>query len=298
MAVEDVVVAGPLLVAGGIAFAAGALSFFSPCCLPLLPAYLSLVAGNSGADVLRESQAPESIDVTMKVSVTASSSSSPPGRSLSRRAPIDSTRTTAGVSRSRDALRSRTVLGTLLFVLGFSVVFTSYGAAFGGIGFLLLDYQRDLTVVLGVVTIVLGLAFCGLLQRIPWMSRTVKIAYRPPSGLAGSAMLGVLFGIGWTPCMGPTLSAVLSLSVSSGGAIRGALLAFVYSLGLGVPFLLAAVAAEQAMRWFSWPRRHARLVMTVGGGFLVAIGVLQVTGVWSALVTEMQVAVSGWQVPL
>ncbi|MGA9146004.1 MAG: cytochrome c biogenesis protein CcdA, partial [Candidatus Nanopelagicales bacterium] len=192
----------------------------------------------------------------------------------------------------------RTVLGTFLFVLGFSVVFTSYGAAFGGIGFLLLGYQRALTVVLGVVTIVLGLGFCGLLQRIPWTSRTARITYRPPSGLAGAAMLGVLFGIGWTPCMGPTLSAVLSLSVSSGGAIRGALLAFVYSLGLGVPFLLAAVAAEQAMRWFSWPRRHARLVMTVGGGFLVAIGVLQVTGVWSALVTEMQVAVSGWQVPL
>lgn len=190
------------------------------------------------------------------------------------------------------------MVGTCLFVLGFAAVFTSYGVAFGAAGTALLEHQVLVTRVLGVFTIGLGLMFAGLLNRIPFASRAWRATYRPKVGVAGAPLLGVMFGVGWTPCIGPTLAAVLALSTSTGGTARGAALSFAYSVGLGVPFLLAALGVERAFKVFELARRHAHTVMRVGGLLLVLVGVLQVTGVWSLLIYRLQGVVANWQSPL
>lgn len=275
--VGDLVLSGPLLVAVLIAVAAGAVSFFSPCCLPLVPGYLSYVAGVAGSESAAERD-PATCHGDGQQAVGAVAVTTP--------------------VRRRSVVRSRTVLGALLFVGGFSAVFTSYGALFGAFGSLLVTHQETLVRVLGVLTILLGLVFTGLLWRVPLAGRTFRLAYRPRAGLAGAPFVGVLFGLGWTPCIGPTLAAVLTLSTSTAAADRGALLTFAYSVGLGIPFLLAALSVTKAMSSFSWARRHARGVMWSGGAMLILLGVLQVTGLWMQLVARLQGVIANWQVPL
>lgn len=252
-AVGETVLAGPLVLALLLALAAGALSFFSPCCLPLVPGYLSYVAGMSGAGAADTGQ----------------------------RGP-----------------RWRVLVGCLMFVGGFAAVFTSYGALFGGAGAVLVAQQRTLGIVLGSLTIVLGLVFAGLLDKLPLAGFSWRPSVRPGAGLAGAPLLGALFAIGWTPCIGPTLAAVLSLAADSASAGRGAVLSFTYSLGLGLPFLLAAASFDGVMRRFTWARRHARAVMRCGGVLLVAVGVMQVTGWWGQLIAQLQTLITGFQLPL
>ncbi|HEU0129482.1 MAG TPA: cytochrome c biogenesis CcdA family protein [Mycobacteriales bacterium] len=194
--------------------------------------------------------------------------------------------------------RGRVLLGGLLFVLGFSVVFVSGGALFGAFGHAISDYQPVLMRVFGAVTIVLGLAFMGLLGWLPFLSRDVRVHATPRTGLAGAPFLGFVFGLGWTPCAGPTLGTVLGLSATSATAVRGAVLSLAYCLGLGLPFVGAGLAFQRSMRAFAVVKRHYALVTRLGGAFLVAVGVLLVTGLWADLVGRMQGLVSGWTTPV
>lgn len=253
MALSDLVVDGPLLLAGPLAVTAGLVSFLSPCSLPLVPGYLSYVGGLAGTESTSRGGL-----VRGAVSVEGSVA-------VAERASARATR--------------RVVLGAVLFVLGFSAVFTAYGAAAGALGRILFEQGRVLTVVLGGVTVLMGLVFADVL-RLPGSSATARLRWRPATGLGGAPLLGALFAIGWTPCIGPTLAAVLSLSADSATVGRGALLAFLYSLGLGLPFVAVAASFSRAMERLEVVRRHSRSVMRGGGALLVAIGVLQISGVW------------------
>ncbi len=192
----------------------------------------------------------------------------------------------ADLADARGGKRGRMLLGAVLFMLGFTAVFVSTGALFGYFGDTIQAHKRLLDIVLGAATVVLGLAFMGL---VPGLSmREVRTHRRPAIGLAGAPLLGIVFGVGWTPCMGPTLGTILSLSADQAGAGRGALLVTVYCLGLGVPFIVAALAFRRALGAFGWVKRHYPLVMRIGGGMLVAVGLLLVTGAWDSLVQQMQ----------
>jgi cytochrome c-type biogenesis protein len=182
--------------------------------------------------------------------------------------------------------RGRMVLGALLFVAGFSAVFLAVNVAAGAAGAYLQEHTRTLQQVLGAITVLMGLAFLGL---VPRLQREWRFLHkRPVGGLAGAPVLGVLFGLGWTPCIGPTLGTVLALSFSEGTASRGAVLAVAFCLGLGVPFVVAAVAYRRALGAFGWVRRHSLWVTRAGGAMLVVIGVLLVTGVWEWLTRGLQ----------
>jgi cytochrome c-type biogenesis protein len=187
--------------------------------------------------------------------------------------------------------RGRLLGGAALFVLGFTVVFVSAGVLLGAVGTFFLDQERTLQRVLGALTIVLGIAFMGSL---PFLQRDFRLHRRPALGLAGAPMLGVLFGLGWAPCVGPTLGAVLSLGLNEGTAARGGVLAVAYCLGLGLPFVVTALAFRHAMGAFGWVKRHYVWVVRTGGAMLVTIGVLLVTGVWNDLTVQLQVWVSGF----
>ncbi|WP_457032560.1 cytochrome c biogenesis CcdA family protein [Kitasatospora sp. P5_F3] len=237
---NETVASGAILLAVPIALAAGLLSFFSPCVLPLVPGYLSYVTGFSAADL----------------------------------------------ADAKGAKRGRMLLGSVLFILGFTAVFVSGGALFGFFGSTLLEHRRTISIVMGLLTIAMGLAFMGLLPG--FSMREVRSHRRPTIGLAGAPLLGIVFGLGWTPCMGPTLTAINGLALDQASPWRGAILMAVYCLGLGVPFVLAAVAFRRALGAFGWVKKHYQWVMRIGGGMLVAVGLLLVTGVWDSLIGELQ----------
>ncbi|MER6470468.1 cytochrome c biogenesis CcdA family protein [Streptomyces collinus] len=193
-----------------------------------------------------------------------------------------------------ESRRGRMVTGAALFVLGFSAVFISGGALFGFFGSTLQEYKDTLSMVLGVLMIVMGAFFMGLM---PWLTqREFRFHRRPATGLVGAPVLGALFGIGWTPCIGPTLGAVNFLAMKESSAGRGSLLMVAYCVGLGVPFVLAAVAFRKALGAFGWVKRHYVWVMRIGGTMMIVTGVLLLTGAWDSLVQEMQTWSNGFDV--
>lgn len=188
--------------------------------------------------------------------------------------------------------RGRMLLGTALFVLGLAVVFVITGVVFGTVGQLLLTYQTMITKVLGVVIIILGLAFAGVINL---GSRELRIQRLPAAGLAAAPVLGAVFALGWTPCIGPALAVVMNLGLNEGTALRGGALGFAYAVGLGLPFVVAGLAFTAMTRTVGFFRRHQIAVMRVGGLMMVAVGVLLVTGLWDRLMSALLVWVAAFE---
>ncbi|MGB8961938.1 MAG: cytochrome c biogenesis CcdA family protein [Pseudonocardiaceae bacterium] len=249
-------ISGPLLLAAGLAVLAGAVSFASPCVVPLVPGYLAYLTGLVGVD--------------------------------------------GNGAEGADTSRSRVLSAVALFVLGFSVVFTASVVTVLGVADRLTLNEVILQRVGGVITIAMGLVFVGM---VPALQRDLRVHPRPglgPRHLLGAPLLGAVFGLGWTPCLGPTLAGVIALAVGTpgGGLGRGVLLVVAYCFGLGVPFLLLAFGARRAIRAMSWLREHLRGVQLAGGALLIAVGLLLVTGLWAELIAVLQGPVRGFETPI
>ncbi|WP_407441247.1 cytochrome c biogenesis CcdA family protein [Rhodococcus sp. (in: high G+C Gram-positive bacteria)] len=247
---QNTALSGPLLLAIGACMLAGLVSFASPCVVPLVPGYLSYLAGVVGAE------AP---------AVTADQAG-------------------ARTTKVRDDGRLRVAGAAALFVAGFTVVFVlATASVFGAISALAVN--RELLMRIGgVVTIVMGLVFLGL---IPALQRDTRPEPRRISSLAGAPLLGAVFALGWTPCLGPTLAGVISLAAGTEGttAARGVTLIVAYCLGLGLPFIVLALGSAKALRGVGWLRTHARTVQIVGGVLLMVVGIALVTGAWDLFVS-------------
>ena len=191
--------------------------------------------------------------------------------------------------------RGRVLAGSLLFVLGFSIVFVSYGLAFGSVGSLLLQYQEPINRVLGVVVIIMGLAFIGV---IPGLQREWRLHRAPTWGVAGAPLLGIVFGLGWSPCIGPTLTVVQSLAFTEASAARGAALSMAYCLGLGLPFVALAVAFSRTAGALGWVKHNYEWVMRIGGAMLIIVGLLLVTGAWTSFTIWLRVTLPGFETAL
>ncbi len=191
--------------------------------------------------------------------------------------------------------RRRLLVGVALFILGFSAVFVTFGLLFGVAGLLLKQWMDVITRIAGVVIILMGLVFIG---RFTVLQRTVAPRWRMATGLAGAPILGLVFGLGWAPCIGPTLTAVLALSLGGGSPARGALLGAVYCIGLGVPFLLVALGFGWVSGSVDWLKRNIRIVNIVGGVMLVLIGILMITGLWQAMISQLGAVIGAFVTPL
>lgn len=193
------------------------------------------------------------------------------------------------------APKSKVLAGSVLFVLGFSAVFVSLGVLAGTAGLLYLVRNQWIQIILGALVVIFGLAMIG---QFSLLQRSIKVPFSPKVGLAGAPMLGVVFALGWTPCIGPTLSAVLVLASDSGDPVRGGILATFYSLGIGIPFLLIAAGFGWASRSISFVKKHIRAFNIFGGVMLIVIGLAMVTGIWGQFMLWMQEVTSVFQLPI
>ncbi|MHA7132077.1 cytochrome c biogenesis CcdA family protein [Oerskovia turbata] len=245
---------GSMLLAVPVAILAGLVSFASPCVLPLLPGYVGYVSGLAASN--------------------AGATAGPGGGGSTS-------------TLTRAPARWRVAAGVALFVAGFALVFVLFMAAAGAVGVHLKQWEDVITRVLGVFVILMGFAFMGA---VPFLQRERRMHLSPTSSLWGAPLLGIVFGIGWAPCIGPTLTAVMALSLDEATVGRGAILGVAYSLGLGVPFLLIGIGLERSKKAVAFLRRHRLVIMRLGGGMLILIGLALVTGVWGALTGQL----AGW----
>ena len=200
-----------------------------------------------------------------------------------------------GLTEGGKGGRGRLLLGVSLFILGFMIVFVVMNALAGTAGLWLVLHRDIITRLSGIVVIAVGLVFIG---QFSFLQRTVKPAWLPATGLAGAPLLGLIFGIGWTPCLSPTLTAITLMSLDGGSPTAGVLLGVAYSLGLGIPFLLVALGFGWVATSVAWVKKHIRVVNIVGGVLLIVIGVLMVTGIWSIFMSELGAVINGFVTPL
>lgn len=293
---------GSMLLAVPVALVAGFVAFASPCVLPLVPGYLGYLGGMSAATlgprrVTAGAPAPAVSGAGVggvAVSGTPASAAASPGTAASgtaRTGTAASAAASPGTAAAPD--RRRLLAGVGLFVAGFTLVFVLLGALAGSLGGVLREWQDPVSRVLGVVVVVMGLAFLGFL---PFLQQERRAHLSPRAGLWGAPLLGVVFGLGWTPCIGPTLVAITALSLDGGSAGRGAVLSVAFCLGLGLPFLLLALGTARSRRAHELLRRHRLAVMRAGGGLLVLLGLALVTGVWGTWAQWLQGLVTGTDV--
>jgi cytochrome c-type biogenesis protein len=272
-AFAGIAASGPLLPALGVAALAGLVSFFAPCMLPLVPGYLSYVTGLAGTDLAPRSEGTPPPTAT---AATGGGSTAPAVAVVSIR-----------------NVRGRAVAGSALFVLGFTTVFVTISYAVGALGRALLVHARTIEIAAGALTILLGLAFADVL---PGFARTWRISRLPRAGLAGAPLLGAVFALSWTPCLSPTLTAVLGLAAVQGSAGRGAALAAAYSLGMGLPFIGFGFGYPRLLAAVGFVRRHGAWVTRLGGALLVAVGLALVTGAWTEFLNWLRATVGPGQI--
>lgn len=278
----ETVMTGPLVAALPIALVAGLVSFASPCVLPLIPGYLGYLGGMSGS--LTGARAGGIAGVGAGADTDA-------GSGAEQRTGTRQDAHTAVAEAARGNGTGRLLAGVLLFVAGFSAVFVLMGVVFGWVGVALAPWLDTITRILGVVVVLMGLSFIGYL---PWLQRDLRWRVTPGGGLWGAPLLGVVFGLGWAPCIGPTLAAVLTLSLDGGTPVRGGVLALAYCLGLGVPFVVIAMAYHRAAGVVGFLRRHHTAIMRIGGGMLIALGLALITGLWTRFADWAGVLVGGF----
>jgi cytochrome c-type biogenesis protein len=274
--VDDLMAGGPVALAVCVSALAGLVSFASPCVVPLVPGYLSYLAAVVGVDVGVGEDLPRR--------------NSRSGEQVREE--------TAKTSISMKAARLRVAGAAALFVAGFTVIFVMGTVAVLGMTTALITNELLLQRIGGVVTIVMGLVFVGL---IPALQRDVRFAPRRLSTLAGAPLLGAVFALGWTPCLGPTLTAVVAVASATDGANvpRGVVLVVAYCIGLGIPFVLLAFGSAWAVRALAWLRTNTRAIQVFGGVLLILVGAALVTGLWADFVSWLRDAfVSDVRLPL
>ena len=283
MDLTQTVTSGPVLLALGLSLVAGLVSFASPCVVPLVPGYLAYLAGLVGAT------AP-----AVTVEEVAAQDAERRAAVVGGTATATATTTTAPSRRGRWRLAG----AASLFVLGFTVVFVLGLGAIVWAADALVANEALLQRLGGVVTVAMGLVFLGL---VPALQRDTRPHWVPRMGLAGAPLLGATFGLGWTPCLGPTLTGVIALASGTGagsGALRGGILVLAYCVGLGVPFVLIALGAGRAVRAQAWLRAHVRGIQIAGGVLLVVVGLALATGLWGEIVSLLREPVAGFSTPL
>jgi cytochrome c-type biogenesis protein len=285
MDLTQTVTSGPVLLALGLSLVAGLVSFASPCVVPLVPGYLAYLAGLVGATA-------PAVTVAEVAAQDAERRAAVAGATATASATLT---TTATPSRRG---RWRLAGAAALFVLGFTVVFVLGLGAIVWAADALVANEALLQRLGGVVTVAMGLVFLGL---VPALQRDTRPHWVPRMGLAGAPLLGATFGLGWTPCLGPTLTGVIALASGTGagsGALRGGVLVLAYCVGLGVPFVLIALGAGRAVQAQAWLRAHVRGIQLAGGVLLVVVGLALATGLWGEIVSLLREPVAGFSTPL
>ncbi|SIN29669.1 cytochrome c biogenesis CcdA family protein [Micromonospora cremea] len=280
---RELALSGPLLLAIGAAALAGLVSFLSPCVLPLVPGYLSYVTGLAGADLDGRARKGTLLTHGSPVDTAAGHDGDGGGVAVRER-----------VARA-GAVKGRVLVGTLLFIAGFTVVFVATAILFASIGRVFFDYERQLEIVIGALIIVLGLGYLGL---IPALQREFRISRLPSAGLLGAPVFGAVFALSWVPCTGPTLGAVMGMATASGQSDRAVVLAVAYCLGLGIPFVVFGLGFQRLLGVFRAVRRNSRWVTRVGGALLILIGLALVTGGWQSFVIWLQTTVGVGEVSI